>query len=96
MPSISLVHYPAIYPEFRKVCAKHDCLPMDAGSMVYAIMSHWKYVHRLGRGEFAPDNAAQTVSAGRPGDIEAGKTTKPAEAPQLSPPKDASPTPITV
>ena len=62
MPSISLVHYPAIYPLFREVCKKHDCLPMDTGSMVFAIMSHWSYVYQLGRGDFAPGNA-KTVKA---------------------------------
>lgn len=73
MPSISLVHYPAIYPKFRAVCEKHGCLPTDAGPMPNAIASHWRYVYELGKGDPPPTHApAPLAKALAADDLETG------------------------
>ena len=51
LPSISLVHYTALYDKFHAICVTHDCAPQSASSLVHAIGAHIKYVYRLGRGD---------------------------------------------
>jgi len=53
LPSISLVHYPALYPKFYEVCKKHDCVPVNAGGLHNAIAWHLSYVYKLGKGNIA-------------------------------------------
>ena len=76
MPSISLVHYPEIYPKFRAVCKKHSCLPTNAGSLFQAIATHWWYIYRLGQGELSSDIISQpatlTKTFGAKADLEGG------------------------
>merc|ERR1719428_233017 len=49
LPSISLCHYPALYPKFREICLKHDCLPAESSHMHQAVASHLAYVYSLGK-----------------------------------------------
>ena len=51
MPSVSCVHYPALYPKFVEICREHGCMPQQAGSFWEAVAMHWRYVYRLGRGD---------------------------------------------
>jgi hypothetical protein len=54
------VHYPALYPSFRAICAKHGCLPADSGGMHNAIRRHWAYVFKLGQGDLPPQTLPTT------------------------------------
>ena len=33
LPSISLVHYTALYDKFHAICVTHDCAPQSASSL---------------------------------------------------------------
>ena len=64
MPSVSCVHYPALYPKFLAICEAHGCVPQRADSFVHAVYKHWRYVYRLGRGD---DFLADAEADGYPG-----------------------------
>ena len=51
LPSVSCVHYPAMYPKFLAICEKHGCVPARANGFFDAVAKHWNYVYRLGLGE---------------------------------------------
>lgn len=48
LPSVSSCHYTALYPEFHRLCQKHNCLPPRKPTIVAALMSHLAFVFRLG------------------------------------------------
>ena len=54
LPSVSCVHYPAMYPKFLAICEKHGCLPDRADGFAHALAKHWSYVYRLGKGDAVP------------------------------------------
>lgn len=90
LPSVSLVHYPRLYPLFREVCAKHGCLPTDAGGMHRAICRHWIYIFRLGQGVEIPPMSSTTPVITRPYEVEieapgAKARTVSSETPPTSP-----------
>jgi len=64
LPSISLVHYHALYPAFHKLCVKHGCVPEapPAGTgLLGALAANVVYVYRLGRGDSFGEAAGDTA-----------------------------------
>ena len=64
LPSISLVHYHALYPAFHKLCVKYGCVPEapPAGTgLLGALAANVVYVYRLGRGDSFGEAAGDTA-----------------------------------
>lgn len=51
LPSVSSCHYTALYPEFYRICLKHNCAPARKPTIVAALLSHLAFVFRLGKKE---------------------------------------------
>ena len=54
LPSVSCVHYPAMYPKFLAICEKHPSCPPGPPASSTPSPPHWNYVYRLGLGEAQP------------------------------------------
>ena len=84
LPSISLVHYRALYPKFRAVCRKHGFDTSHDCCTLRSIATHVGFVYRLGRGDdFAPRDAV--AGAAEADVVEAGAAEAGAIAPVVPP-----------
>jgi linoleoyl-CoA desaturase len=50
-PGISHLHYPALAPIVRSVCAEHGIRHLSHDTMFSALRSHGRFLRRIGRGE---------------------------------------------
>jgi linoleoyl-CoA desaturase len=47
IPGVSSSHYPDLYPEFRKICKKHDVKIMENPSFLSSLRCYLKWIYKL-------------------------------------------------